>query len=446
MSVGSRFRQLRANRFVKGVTVLAGGTVLSQLIVLAASPLLTRLYSPAEWGVLAIFVSIIGMFSVITSLRYEIAIAIPPAPETAARLWVLSICITVGLSVFAALLVLVASDYLFSNPALLVVQPYRWLLPLSFLATGLYMSSSYWAVRAKNFKLIARTKLAQGISLTLVQVVSGLAGLGAIGLIAGDMVGRAAGLTSLVRDAWRRDKRVLKAVQPSDLPSVAAEYKKFPLFLGTSGLLNSAAGALPALLLAAYYGPQVAGWFALSERIFKAPMQLVGQAVSQVYLGEGAELAQRDPALLSAMFKKTALTLASLALAIAIPIVLIAPWAFQTVFGDAWRQAGVYSQVLAGMFLLQLVANPLSHTLMMLERQDLQAFWDALRLGIVVGGMVVVRALGGSSYQMVAYYAFAMFISYGVLVSMCLQQLAVKTRQHQRDVEVTAPSEERGGI
>ncbi len=83
-------RGLRAllpkGRLGRAVAVLVTGTAFGQLIVLAASPLVTRLYTPADFGVLGVFSAFLGILGIAVTLRYELAI---PLPRTT-RAW--SIC------------------------------------------------------------------------------------------------------------------------------------------------------------------------------------------------------------------------------------------------------------------------------------------------------------------------------------------------------------------
>ena len=71
----------------------------------------------------------------------------------------------------------------------------------------------------------------------------------------------------------------------------------------------------------------------------------------------------------------------------AIPVVLLiatAPWLFVIIFGSEWQEAGRYCQLLGIGFLVRFMATPLSQTLTILERQELQLAWDVLRVVVVL--------------------------------------------------------------
>ena len=89
---------LPKNRFARSVSFLAGGTAAGQAITVLAAPLLTRLYSPEDFGLLAVYTSLLMTIGVIASLRYQLAIPLPKSDEEAAHVVVLSLFIVLGIS------------------------------------------------------------------------------------------------------------------------------------------------------------------------------------------------------------------------------------------------------------------------------------------------------------------------------------------------------------
>ena len=424
-------RFIPGGKFARSVAVLAGGTALGQAVMALSSPILTRLYSPEDLGSLAVFSSILGMVSVLAALRYELAIPLPQYDADAAALLALSLSVVVG----ASLLIGVGVRFLGGQVAAWAnapaLKPHLWLLPVGVGVGGFYQVLSYWAVRKQEFGRIARTKLYQGLGASSTQIVLGLAAVGPAGLLIGQVVGQGAGGGSLAVGAWREGREHLRTVSLEALRRVAWRYRRFPKLSSFSGLLNSAGLQLPALLLAAFYGPPVAGWFLLGQRVVGIPMTLLGQAVSQVYLGTASRLVQEDRPRLRGVFTKTAGRLLVLGL---IPMSVLGaggPWLFSRVFGPEWLEAGSYVQLLAGAFVLQLVITPLSQTLNIIERQDIQLAWDFGRLLLVVGVLVGTRQLGGSAWHAVTAYAVVLCLAYGVLFLLNLWALAsyVKRRE-----------------
>lgn len=393
--------------------MLTGGTALGQAVALLAAPVLTRLYTPEDFGYLALYASVLSVLVVVASLRYHLAIPLPESDEDATSLLALSACALV-LTVCASALALAwlgphLLELLDSRP----FEPYLWLIPLGLLGAGAYQILSYWAIRVNAHGPLGATKFAQGVGLATTQVGLGFLVSGPLGLMVGDIVGRAAGSGNLLRLI----RKHIGGKRPTRerLARNAARYRRFPLFSSGSALLNSAGLQLPSLVLLSLYGPQVAGWFALSQRVIAVPMTLLGTSVSQVYTGRAAELARTAPEELRMLFDRTAARMFLLALVPTAVLALIAPWLFGVVFGSDWTQAGRYTQILAPMFLVQFAVVPLSQTLNILERQEVQLAWDAGRLVMVLSAFGLAMILGWPALYALIAFAVAMSLAYALL-------------------------------
>ncbi len=424
-------RFIPGGRFGRSVAVLAGGTALGQAVVALASPILTRLYSPEDLGILAVFSSILGMVSVFAALRYELAIPLPQDDADAAALVTFSLGVVVAVSLLMGVGVQFLGGHIADWANAPALRQHLWLLPVGVGMVGFYQVLSYWAVRRQAFGRIARTKLYQGLGATSTHILLGLAAVGPAGLIFGQVVGQGAGVTTLAIHAWRDGREHLRTMSPEALRRVAWRYRRFPQLSSFSGLLNSAGLQLPALLLAAFYGPLVAGWFLLGQRVVGIPMSLLGQAVAQVYVGTASRLVQEDQARLRGIFARTAGRLLVLGLIPMGVLGVAGPWFFSRVFGIEWVEAGSYVQLLAGAFLLQFAITPLSQTLNIIERQDLQLAWDFGRLLLVVGALLGARQLGGSAWHAVTAYSAAICLAYGALFLLNLWALASHVRKRE---------------
>ncbi len=165
-----------------------------------------------------------------------------------------------------------------------------------------------------------------------------------------------------------------------------------------------------------------------------APLNIVVDSVAQVYFGEVARLSRDDPKAMKRLFLKLT---GRLALVGGLPVALIcslAPWFFAFVFGPGWETAGRYVQILGVMFAVRFATVPLSHTLNVLERQDLYFIWDGTRLALVVGALLTGRALNFSHITAVGVYSLSMVIAY-VLLGVISWQALVKTNSKEHSDE-----------
>jgi O-antigen/teichoic acid export membrane protein len=258
--------------------------------------------------------------------------------------------------------------------------------------------------------------------------------VGAVGLIVGEVLGRVGGITSLAAFAVRKDRHLLGTVSTKKLKQAAHRFRRFPLLSGPSALLNKASLKLPELLFASLFMPSVAGWFALAQRVISVPSWLVSQAIHQVYLGEASEMARNDPGELKALFVKVSGLLAVVGVLPALVLWGFGGTLFPFVFGENWVEAGLYAESMSFALFGQIVVSPLSMTLNVLERQDLQLAWDAVRFTVVAGLLGGGSLWGLTAGTTVLLYSLGLCLTYGLLWVLCLyairqQQMAVSANK-----------------
>lgn len=406
------------------VRTLVTGTVLAQGLTVLASPVLTRLYGPADFGALAVYTSLAGTLSVVVCLKYDAAINVSADDAEAANVLTLSLLAGLATSALAAAAVLLLREDVAAAVRAPRLARYLWLLPLTLLGLALYQALVYWAVRRDEYPRIARTKVTQALLQVLVQLGLGLAGRVPAGLFVGDAVSRLGGLGTLARMSWRRDRALFAgAVSWSGMARAARRYRRFPLVSSGSSLLNILAVAVPVFFLATHYSTRVTGDFSLVQRLLDLPTSLLGQAVGLYYVGQGSTLLRTRPAEARRFFLRTVVRLALL---VGLPLALVGllgprlvPW----VFGAAWHEAGRYAMVVAWGAAIRTVALPVAQTLVLLERQELQLAWDAGRLLLVVGALWTAAALGAPPLVAVGTYSVTMGLSYLALLVLCARAL-----------------------
>lgn len=376
-------RLLPKNKFARAVSVLAGGTAAGQIIVVVASPLLTRLYSPEDFGLLAVYAGLLGILGVVASLRYELAIPLPESNEEAASVAVLSLLTVLGMTLLCAVVVGIWGQditALLNTPAL---TPYLWLLPLGLLLAGAYQALSYSALRVRAFSTIAQTKLIQATCMVGVQLVA--YGFGPVALIFGRVIGQSAGITSLTRVSTKTADGVFARKKVSELYRVAVAYRRYPLISTWTGLSSAGGTHLPPLLIAALLGAPQAGLFALTHRVLSQPMAVLGKSIGDVFYREAAE-AHREGRLQEIVAKVYG-SLVAVSLPIALTIFLSAPSGFTFVFGEEWAVAGEMARWMTPWLFFQFVATPPTRVYPILDRHGI-----ALRfqLSLLISGALSV--------------------------------------------------------
>jgi len=411
------------------VLILSGGTIFSQVLLVAVAPILTRLYTASDFGVLQAYLSISLFYTVAIALKFDMAVMLPSDDDTGANLVAVSLAATLGVGSAGALILFLCRNL--SLPVLIALKPYLWLVPLSACGAGSYQVLNSWALRKKQFRTVATTKFTQAFSNITVQLGLGYWSVGPIGLLIGETLGRTSGTLALARAAWTQDRERFKGVRPGRMWASAIRYKKFPLVSAPSALINTAGFVLPPLLIGDFHGATVLGWFALADRVVQAPSNLIGTAISQAYTAAATKLVHTDTMGLYLLFTRTAKRLLMISVVPFGLIVWLGPSLFALAFGERWREAGVYARILAGVSVIGFTAWPLIPTLAILERQTLQFHWDLWRGLLTCSTLFISRALKFPARRSILLYAVALGLGYAVHFFLSYRCLRSMVRYHR---------------
>lgn len=417
--------------FAKDVAIVGGGAAAGQAIVLVASPVLTRLYTPEEFGVLAVFASVIGILMSVSAARYEISIPIPKSDTASAAIAVLGLCLVACTTLLSAAGIFFFGDLFVSWTNTDALKPYLWFVPIGLLGIGIYRVLNYWAVRRRAYTIVARTKISQNISRVVSQVGLGLFSAGPAGLIIGDVIGRIGGTSSLAVYAWKNDRALFFGTSWRRMQAMARRFRSFPLLSGPSALFNKSALEVPALFFAGLFAPNVAGWFALAQRMIGVPVWLVAESIQQVFLGDAAEQVRNSPREVKRLYIRLSGLLLIGSFVPAVVLGLAGEWIFSFVFGGEWAVSGQYARWMVIAFVPQVVASPLSMTLNLLERQGVQLCWDFGRLLLLLGVFGVAYVIDAPPSMTVLLVASALGTSYIVLWGLGLWFLHRRVKHHR---------------
>jgi O-antigen/teichoic acid export membrane protein len=370
--------------FLKAAAKLSGATVLGQIVSILASLILTRLYTPGDFGVLGVFTAIANQLNVFICMRYEWAILTPKEDKKATDVIFLSVTLSAVVAAIIAMVISVSSDriaFWVKVPALAKVL---WLMPIAVLSAGLFQIFNYWALRQKDFSIVAKAQVAKSLWSNGFQIGLGFFNLGALGLLIGYTINQFAGLKPLISFFLQNGRKYLKSYSIDNCIAAGKEYFVFASSCVASSFFNFAAMSAPAILLAFYYGTEEVGSFALAQRITSIPAVLISNSVSQVYFSNACELIHTDPKELGRLHSRTTLLLFGLSLLVGCGL-LLAPWIVPTLFGRQWQSSGIMCQYMAPMLLFTLCVSPLTMLEWLNQKVEL-LIWHSTRLALIILG------------------------------------------------------------
>jgi O-antigen/teichoic acid export membrane protein len=423
VTLWANLKALRTDGILRSVGILVGGSAISQGIVVAALPIVTRLYTPSDFSVLAVFMSLLSIICVAACLRFDIAIPIPQTDSDAINILGLALLSTVLVSSLVAICILAGAAQIagwFNQPKL---QPYLWLLPLGVLLAGAYSALQFWFVRKKEFSAIARNRIGQSFACVCTQLGFAWFGWIPVGLLLGQLLNSGAGCIGLASRLARRDRALLQYVDWSQMSLLWSKYSRFPKYSTFEALSNTAATYIPIVMIAATATRPEAGYLVLAMAAVQAPMALFGGAIAQVYLSRAPD--EYRAGKLNAFTIGMVGNLLKGGVGPLIFVGIAAPSFFPLIFGRDWYRAGVLVAWMTPWSIMQFVSVPVSMALHVTGNQRVALLLQLSGL-LIRGASVYWASLVLRDFVSEAY-ALSGFIFYGAYLLVVLRVVSAGT-------------------
>lgn len=422
-------RLLGGSRARRGFTALILGTGTGNLLALALSPIITRLFDPGSFGAFTLLLAIAMVLTSLMSLRLELAVPLPADDSTSYAIVHAGVAASVGLAAVLTPLLYFGGPAIGEALTVTSVGTWLWVVPLLAMAMSTFSLFNALAIRQGRYRSMAiRNVVMVSASLGL-QILAGLLGYGVGGLVVGYACGQLLGAATLLVGSGLTSTAAKAGRNLDTIGAALSRYRHVSLLLAPAGVINSLGLQIPVVLLAYYYTSDVVGWYGLTQRTLAAPVTLIGLSVAQVYLSEAARARREQTGDPRAYFWKASRALAAVGLAVALALVLLGPPVFALVFGEDWRVSGQFAQAMAIALAAQLVASPLSQTLIIFERNLLQLGWDVFRVACVTGSLIIAGRLGLDPIAAVWVLAGTLALSYAVSWELSRRTVSAPDRQ-----------------
>ncbi|MBX3008364.1 MAG: oligosaccharide flippase family protein [Melioribacteraceae bacterium] len=358
------------SEFGRNILTVFTGLSFSQIIPILVSPILTRLYTPEEFGILALFMSTGMIFGNIATFQYDAAIMLPKEESDAINLLALSLILTVLISLLSLVVVVLFNNQLTLLMANEKVSNWLYFVPISVILTGFFRSFSVWSSRNKLFRLIAARNITQTAATAGSKLGFGYGGYTSGGLIIGSLTGQLIATFYLVLQSMKITIINFKSVSLHRMKINASKYRDFPLFTNWQGFIDIFNDTGSQYIISNFYGPTVLGWYSFTFGILQRPLQLIGASVSQVFYQKGAEI-YNDKKDLWGLTKKIIIRLSFIGLVIFTPLLIFGEQIFAIVFGNQWAPAGSFAQILVPWLLAKFIISPISTIPIILNKQKI---------------------------------------------------------------------------
>lgn len=414
--------------FLKNVAIVSTGNLFAKLIGVLCTPVIARLYSTDAFGAFSIFVSLVSILGSFSTLRYSVTIPIAKDDNTVYTLLKLCFIITTILSIIIFLFLLVVNIFI-ETSTYYQIKKYLWLVPFIFWGQGIYEALNSWAIRLKEFKLITKTRIKQSISSSIIKIGFGIIFKNSFGLFLGHLIQEFTGIGNFLVKLLKQQPKLFKKTTLKELKIVAVRYKKFPLIQSWSQILLAVGAQLPVIMVGTFYGTHIVGLFGLAMTVLNAPMDLIGQSVAQVYYSEISDYGKKN---ISKIFNLSVTIIKKMSLIGLLPICLIliiGPWLFSFLLGHEWYDSGVFAQVLCLLIYFKFISSPIMNCLNVLERQDIQLFFNVVRTILTFIIFLLSFQLEFPIKQTLIFYSISMSIFYLLIMFNILRILKNATKK-----------------
>ncbi len=398
------------------------GTVAAQVVTVILSPVLTRLYSPSEIGAFAGLLGVAMIIGAMSAGSFDLAVIIPEKEEDADNIAVAGFGSAILTGFLVSIVFIVSGEKISELIGLGSTPPFlRNLIGILVVMIGSAQVLNRLAIRGKKYSLLAATQVTQQIGTNGVKVFMGLAKGGVAGLFTGTFLGYMIFNISLAWAERKRFSRIKNNFDAGAVKSMIVKYRKFPLVSSWSVLFNSASTQAPVILFAALFSPSMAGFYALSHRVLKLPITLIGRNVGNVFMERAARANNSSPDELKRITLEIYEKLLFISTAGMSFIVFYGDIIFPFVFGADWKIAGLYSQWISVWLMFVLVASPLSTLFSIKEKQGEGLIFNLIMLLSRIGVIWI-----GSIFDVSDYFVIVAFSVVGATMwsIMCMRVLS----------------------
>ncbi|TVR95935.1 MAG: hypothetical protein EA406_13110 [Rhodospirillales bacterium] len=393
---------------LRGMATLAMGSVVAKAISLAAMPILTRLYTPADFGVLSVFTAVVSILVPVLSLTYLVALPIPRSERLAINMFALACSINILMSAIVLVLIWSVGPTILTIVSMESMIPYWWVVFIGVVCASYSQIIRMWATRRRAYRALSKVEVVQTLSGSIVKLILGVLAVQPLGLVIGGIVSQSGGIVTLTRVFYQDLKICLPYVTMRRMLSCASVFRGFPYFRLPSQLLLVISSKALIMFVAVVFDAEITGQVGLALMAVAFPMIILGDAISRPYYAEIAKLgrgaAHQVRIMTIAIIKRMLL----LGAAPAIILMVSGPEIFAVVFGSQWILAGQVASILSIYIVCAFISAPITSALNIFGKQHIFLQLNIQRAVLMGSVFMLAFYLEWELLTVVLWYAIVM--------------------------------------
>ena len=422
------YREVINSQYFKNMFLLTSGVGVSQLIPFLLLPILTRFFSPVDFGFFALFMAIIQLLSTSMTFRLEMAVVLPKKNTDAALLCIISLICLMMLSLVSFCVLFLGQQYFLNllseggyfNQSYLINPLILYLLPLGVFLLGFYNILYSWNNRLELYKKMSYSHIIHSIFSTPSSILLYFSALQPVGLILGQLIGRLFASFLLLKDLIYHIRLIPSHNIINNSKSLLIEYRKFIIFETPHAILNFISHKIILGVFAALFGLFTVGIFDLADKIIGKPLGVISNSFKTVFYQRLTTAKDK-----LAIFKKSVFLMLVISTCLIIPFYILPENFFVIVLGPEWADIGIYIKLLCPLLFARFVFNVVMPSLSYTLQNHYLLIWQLIYLILLlfmfwyipslnVEDMLFIYSLLGA-----VMYSLLGFMSYLVLKNKC---------------------------
>ena len=415
---------LLSNTYFSNLFTLVGGTSLAQLLPVLVLPLLATFYSPKDFGEYGAFVALTSILSVFATGRYELAILLANSAARAMRVYQLSVVLAFLFAMITGVLIFLLEKIY--APELSLVLLY--LAPFSVFILAVTQPALTFSNRHAHYKSMALARICRSVGMVAIQIMGFWLHGGALFLALGFVFGNLILTLVLLRgQSPMFEKRICcDGGSFKELISVASEFVRMPGYLLPAHGMNTVSMHAPSIAIAGFFSLELAGFYAIVQRILGAPVGVVASAVGEIYRKQVSSRLLEGYEEAGVIYRWTVFRSFLIGILFFGILLLFFDSFFFHFFSEEWRSAESVFYILLPMYFLRFVSTPVSMTAVLFRKENVDLYWQVLLLlGVVACFCAGLQHEDGEIFLMhysfiyVSLYLFSLFLGWRISESKC---------------------------
>lgn len=405
------------SEFSRNVLTLMTGTTIAQVIPIAISPILTRIYTPEDFGLSALFVAITMIFGSLATGRYELAIMLPKKNEDAINIFALGFIITIALSLLLLILVVLFNDNFVKFLNNEEIGFWLYFVPIAVFFTGLFNILYYFHNRIKNYKDIANATIIKSMIHAVSQISIGFIKSGVTGLISSQLLSSMFANIKLFKNIMQ-DKILISKIKKVKIIALAKRYKNFPKYNVLHSFINTFFSQLPIFILSSFFISSVVGFYSLAIRVTQIPITILSNSIGNILYEKIVNLNNSNHKYMHHIYKYLLFQL-SIGIILFTSIYFLSNYIYY-IFGEEWKQVGLYIKLLIPWLFMVFIIGPLAFSVNMSFSQKKGLIveilygsvkWSALLLGVLSQDIILTLSLFSWSSSIFIFFQGLWFLN-----------------------------------